>query len=153
MARKLTGVGEDGLAADLAVVREVHVGHHPILVAQARGPGILRRAAVDGDVFADRIVVANLDPGRLARVLLVLRRRADRGEMPDAVAPPDARMAVEHHVSADPAALPHFDVLADHRIRANLDIRREARAAMHERVGMNLHCLTSRLPAAPSRGS
>ena len=77
VAGELACVGEDGVVADLAVVREVHVGHDPVVVADARDAGVLRRAAVDGDVLADGVAVADLDRGGLARVLLVLRRRAD----------------------------------------------------------------------------
>jgi len=32
MARELAGIGEDGVAADLAVVREMHVRHDPVVL-------------------------------------------------------------------------------------------------------------------------
>src|SRR6185503_8756621 len=138
VAGELGDVVEDRLATHLAIVRQVHVSHDPVLVPQARDADILRRAAVDGDGLADGIAVADLDPGRLAGVLLVLRRRADRGEVPDVVAPADAGVAVEHHVRADPGALADLDVLADDRIGADLDVRGEPRARVHDGARMDL---------------
>src|SRR4029077_11304764 len=134
---KLGAVGEDRLVADLAVVREVDVGHDPVFVADARDAGVLHRAAVDRHVLADGVVVADLDAGGLALVFLVLRRRANGGEVEDAVAPPDAHAAVDHHVGADPAALPDLGVRADDRVRADLDVVREPRARVHQRARMD----------------
>src|SRR5439155_12425623 len=125
------------LAADLAVVREVHVSHDPVLVAHARYADVLRRAAVDRDVLADGVVVADLDRGRLAAVLLVLGRRADRGEVEDLVAPADAHVPVEHHVRADPASLAQLDMLADDAVGPDLDVRGQPRAGVDERRGMD----------------
>src|SRR5436190_15211904 len=123
VAGELAGVGENGLVADLAVVREVHVGHDPVLVAQPRDAGIERRAAVDGHVLADGVVVADLHAGVLAGVFLVLRRRAKRGEVEDLVAAADLQAAVEHHVRDDPGAIGDFDRVADVAVRAQLDGR------------------------------
>src|SRR5205823_827053 len=122
---------------DLDVVREMHVGHDPVVAAQARDAGVLRRAAVDGAVLADGVVVADLHRGGLARVFLVLGRRADRREVEDAVAPADAHAAVEHDVRAEPASLAHFRVLAYDRVGADLDVRGEPRARVHQRAGMD----------------
>src|SRR5258708_3154664 len=73
VAGELAGGGEDRVAADLAVVRGVHVGHDPGVAAEARHPPIQRGAARERDVLADGVVVADLDRGVLAGVLLVLR--------------------------------------------------------------------------------
>jgi hypothetical protein len=43
---------------------------------------------VEGDEFADGVAVADLGGGRLAGVLLVLRRRADGGELENLVVAP-----------------------------------------------------------------
>ena len=128
VAGELACVGEDGVVADLAVVREVHVGHDPVVVAQARHAGVLRRAAVDRDVLADGVAVADLHP-RVGSPLYFLScgGRADRREVEDAVVAADARVAVEHDVRADPGALADLDVRADDRVGPDLDVR--ARAA------------------------
>src|SRR5205814_1151237 len=109
LARELAGIGEDGVAADLAVMREMHVRHDPVVAADAGHSGVERGAAVDGDVFADHVAVADLDRSVLVGVFLVLRRRADRGEMEDAVAPADAGTAVQHDMRADPGAFAQLD--------------------------------------------
>ena len=103
VAGELAGVGEDGVVADLAVVRDVHVGHDPVVVAEARDARVLHRAAVDRAVLADRVAVADLDRGGLAGVLLVLRRRrrARRTGRCGCCAPMRVRPSM-HHVRADP---------------------------------------------------
>src|SRR5512134_788297 len=131
-------VGEDAMAADLAVVREMHAGHDPVVVADARDARVARRPAIDGHALADRVAVADLDRRVLARVFLVLRRRADRAELIDAVVAPDARAPVEHHVRADPAALAHLDALADDGVGAHRDAWREPRARVDHGRGMDL---------------
>ena len=78
-------VGEDALVADDAVVRDVRVGHEEVVVADARDALVLLGAAIERHEFADHVAVADLEPGRLAAVLLVLRRVADGGELEDAV--------------------------------------------------------------------
>ena len=62
LARERNAVGDDATAADHAVVAYVHVGHQQVAVADARGAG-RGRAAADGDVFADVVVVADLAEG------------------------------------------------------------------------------------------
>ena len=74
-------VGEDGVVADLAVVRDVHVGHDPVVVADARHAGVLRRAEVEA-CRTRGWCCGRRSPARVGspRVLLVLRRarRASR---------------------------------------------------------------------------
>ena len=58
----------------------------PMLVT----PPPLDGAAVDGGELAEHVAVADLEARRLALVLLVLRRVADRGELEDLVVRADA---------------------------------------------------------------
>ena len=53
-------VGEDAAIADAAVVGDVAAGHEEVAAADDRLEG-LRRAAVDGDVLAEDVVVADDD--------------------------------------------------------------------------------------------
>jgi hypothetical protein len=53
-------------------VGHVRAGHEEVVAADAGRPR-LRRAAVDGDVLAEDVAVADLDAGRLVTVLEVLR--------------------------------------------------------------------------------
>src|SRR5262249_12605597 len=83
---------------------------------------LLERATLDGDVFADDVVVADLDAGGLVALRrLVLRDLAERGELEYLVVAAHGHGAVEHHVRADPATLADGDAGADHRVGADLD--------------------------------
>src|SRR5690606_29093325 len=46
MTGKLHAVGENGVRAHLAVMRNMHVGHDPVVVAHARHTDVLRRTRV-----------------------------------------------------------------------------------------------------------
>src|SRR5690606_12949007 len=70
MAGQLHAVGNDRVAGYLAIVRNVHVGHDPVVVAHAGYTHVLRRARIDGDVLAHHVAVADLESGGLALVLL-----------------------------------------------------------------------------------
>jgi hypothetical protein len=140
MACQLGVVGEDGLVADLAIVRQMHIGHDPVVVAQASDAGILRRAAIEGAELADRVAVADLEPGRLAGILLVLRGFTDRAELEDAIVAADAGMSGQHHMRTDHSAIANLDMLAHDRIRADHDATPKSRRGMDDGCRMNAHC-------------
>src|SRR6185503_10339857 len=73
MPRERHHVRQYGMAADLRVVREMHVGHDPVVVADACDADILHGTGVECAEFADRVVIADLEASGLATVLLVLR--------------------------------------------------------------------------------
>src|SRR5439155_17821319 len=78
--------GQYASVADFAVVCHVRVDHEEVVAADARRPG-LRGAAVDGDVLAEDVVIADLDAGGFAVVLEVLRAFAqDRAGVDDVAA-------------------------------------------------------------------
>ena len=103
MAGERRVVREDRVVADGAIVRDVHVGHDPVVVADARRAAALAGAAVDGDELADHVAIADDEFAVLAAEFLVLRDRADRGELEDAVVAADARRAFDDDVRADRA--------------------------------------------------
>src|SRR5690606_24489486 len=103
-----------------AIVRDVHVRHDPVVVADHRLALVLHRATADGAVLADRVAVADREPGGLVPVLLVLRIVADGGELVDAVVLPDPRGSLDHDVARDARPRPDLDVLADHGVGADL---------------------------------
>src|SRR5690606_11361182 len=82
-------IREHAMRADHAVVTDVGAGHEKIVVRDTRDELILRRAAVDRAVLAKRVALADLEPSRLALVLQVLRRGADRCELKDMIIAPD----------------------------------------------------------------
>ncbi len=131
------GVGEDGVAADHAVVRDVHVGHDPVVVADARGAAVLGGAAVDGAVLADGVAVADLEPGRLAVVLLVLRLAADGAEGEDPVVAADPGRALDHDVAADAGAVADLDPGSDHAEGTDADAAADARGGIDDRAAVD----------------
>lgn len=70
-------------------MRDVASGHEEVAVPDARDagarPGADRHPAVNGDVFAERVPVADLDAGDFALVAEVLWRAAEDGAGADIV--------------------------------------------------------------------
>ena len=73
------------MAADVAIVGYVHIGHNPVVVTDRGDTAILNGAPTDRAPFSERVAVANDKAGRLTGVLLVLRLVADRRELVDVV--------------------------------------------------------------------
>ncbi len=132
MARQLRVVGKHGAAADLAIMRNMHIGHDPVVVAEAGDPDILRGAGVEAAEFTNRVAVADLQAGRLAAILLVLRHFAQRTERVDAVVATDARPPGDHHVRADQRIVANFHLLADDRISPDGHVLAESGARMDD---------------------
>ena len=133
-------VGEDGVVADLAVVRDVHVGHDPVVVADARDARVLRGAAVEGAELADRVAVADLEPrGLAARTSCPAARAPMRGELEDAVVAADRRVARRSRRAGRPWCPRRSRTCgADDGVRADLDVvRRAARRGSTIAVGMD----------------
>src|SRR6516225_4262015 len=74
-------VGEHRVAADLAIVRHVRVSHEEIVAADARHALVVGGAAIGGGELAEYVAVADLEPGRLALVFLVLGRVPEGSEL------------------------------------------------------------------------
>jgi hypothetical protein len=140
MAGQLGVVREYGVIADLAVVREMHVGHDPVVVADPRHARVLGCAAIKGAKFAYRVVVADFEPRRLAVVFFVLRHLSQRHELVNAVIGADPGMPGYDRVRADAAARSDFKMLAYDRIRTNFDVGGDARRRIHEGGRMNPGC-------------
>ena len=68
---------KDGVITDLAVMRKMHIRHHPIVVTESRYPNVLHRTTVKGTKLANRISIAYLKTRRLARIFFILWWRAD----------------------------------------------------------------------------
>src|SRR3989338_3081499 len=132
MAGQLRAIGENDVIAHLAIVRHVNISHDPVVVADARHADILHRAGIESAVFADGIVVADLEPRRLAGIFLVLRDLAQGTELEDAVLLSDTRMPVDHHMRTDHCSDADLDVLTDDGIRADFDIAGELGAGMND---------------------
>ncbi len=72
------------------------------------------------------VAVADFEHRLLAVEFLVLRRRADRRELPDAVFAADARRTFDDDVRTDPGVVADFDAGTDHAVGAYADVGPEA---------------------------
>jgi hypothetical protein len=61
-------VGEDAMIADQTIVRDVGVGHQKIIIADGGFETILYGTAMNGDAFANHIVIADHQASVLALV-------------------------------------------------------------------------------------
>ena len=77
-AGKLRGITDDTAIANLAVVTDVHILHQQVAVAD-NSLSLRSRTATDGDILANRVVVANLAGGLLALELQILGFGGDAG--------------------------------------------------------------------------
>ena len=130
-------VGHHRARADLAVVRDVHVGHDPVVVADPGDSAPARRPAVEGAVLADDVAVADLEPGRAPVVLLVLGVAADGHEGMEVVVGAEAGRPLHHRVRVDAGAVAHLHVVSHHRIGAHHDFGAEPRPGRDDRRRMN----------------
>ena len=75
MASQLRIIGKNRVVAHLAVMRQMHIGHDPVVVAHTGHADIAGRANIEGTKLADGVALANDQLARLARILLVLGNR------------------------------------------------------------------------------
>src|SRR5881396_3446750 len=150
-------IGEDRVVADLAVMRDMHVGHDPVVAADACHAHVLHGAAAESAVLADGVAVADLERGRFAGVFLVLGRPAERAESENSVLSAYASPPLDHHVRPDRGALPYLDVLAYDRIGSHRHPRAELRSGMDDgrrvnHMGRSVHKIfASAASASPTR--
>jgi len=125
MACELRVVGEDRVIAHLAVVRQMHIGHDPVVVAH-RGHGpVARRADVEGAKLADRVAVPNHQLTRLIVVLLVLGHSTQGVELKDSIVAADRGVAFDHAVAGHGGSSTDAHMRADHGVRPHAHRRVE----------------------------
>src|SRR5471032_2562001 len=149
MARQLRVVRENRVAADQTVMRQMHVGRNPVVIAQARHTAALHRASIERAEFADGVAVADFQARRLARPFLVLRLRADRRELEQMIVRTDGGMAVDHDMRANLGSSGYAHVRADDGIRPHLDRAVQLGLGIDYRRGVDTCHLT--VPQAGSR--
>src|SRR6266446_4235615 len=113
-------VCHDDVTPNLAIMRNVGIGHDQVVVADLGASPALDRAAVDGDKLADYVMVADLQACRFACVGDVLRRQANRSEREKDVVRANFRGSLDSDVRNQAAALAELDLGPDNAIRPNL---------------------------------
>ena len=124
---------------------QMHVSHDPVVVAQTGHAHILRGTDIEGAEFADGVVIADFQPGRLTGVFLVLRNGTQRAELENAVVLADAGMPFNHHVRTYPGTAVDGYIRANDGIGANFHISGNVCLGVDNRCRMNGHAQTSRL--------
>ncbi len=115
---------------------DVRVRQEQVVVADAGDADAGRRCRdCTVHVFAEHVAVADLEPGRLALVLLVLRRIADARRTGRPVVGAERGRAVDHRMRTDPARGPMHHVGADDGERPDLDVVGELRLRARRRRG------------------
>src|ERR1700737_3705251 len=120
MPAERSRVRHNDVTANLAIVRNVGIGHDQVVVADPGASPALHRAAVDGDKLADYVMVADLQPCRFTRVGDVLRRQANRSKREETIVRANCRGAFDRDVRSKTAALANLDLGPNHTIRSDL---------------------------------
>jgi hypothetical protein len=131
-----TRIGEDDIVADPAVVADVTKRHEKVSVSDSRCRAFCA-AAMDGDSFANDIVVSDFNEAHTGLEFEILRLSADHHGFRDAVAAAEPRMPFDHGVRGDVGAVADDYVFLDDGVGSDLDFAPERGALMNERRGMD----------------
>jgi hypothetical protein len=100
---------------------------------------IARRAPVDGNEFAERIIIADLEISRLALIFQILRLLPDRRERVEFISCARLHRSAKRDMMLQPTIFTEDDALADEAIRSDDTSRSDLGAKIDNRCGMNLH--------------
>lgn len=119
------------MVAHYAIVRDVAVGKHHIVVAYG-GDFSLMGATMNGDVFAKGVVVADGQTRPAARVLQILRLPADERVRENFISLAQGGISVNGRMMMDVRAATDYYVFANVRIRADGDLGGELRSFFND---------------------
>src|SRR5450830_299969 len=153
VARQLGIVGEDGVITDDAIVRKVHIGHQPVVIADAGYTHIPWRANVKGAKLANGVAVANDQFTGFSGVLLVLRNSTQRAELENAVVASDRGVSFNHAMRTNRGPRAHLDVGANQAVGANGHRAVQLGLGIDNRRGMDGGQSADLRRAAPRRPS
>ena len=131
LAGNLRTVADDAAAADEAVVPHVHPFHQQV-VAPHDGAAFGSRAAVDGHIFADGIVVADFGRGLFTTKFQILRDGTNHSARKERVVVPHACAAQQRH------RVHQMIVVANHHIGVDKTERADFAVVTNDGVGMNV---------------
>lgn len=109
------------MIAQLAIMRDMGIAQQQVVGTDPRRH-IAMRAAVDGGIFPENIVVAHLEVSRVAEILQILSLSTDHREGEKLVATPDFRMPFDHDVGMQNAVVANLNVGSDQAKRSDPDI-------------------------------
>lgn len=131
-------IGDDDAVADPAVMAEMTVGHEQIVGAYPGGV-IVGIGAMDGHMFAEGIVIADIDAGEAAAEAEVLGSAADDAPGGEHVAGAGGGGAGEVGMGADLTVFAEGDLGINDRIRADVHAGVKSGLGIDHRRGMDGH--------------
>ena len=114
-------VSQDAVVADDAIVGNMDIGHHPVVVPKTGQAAALGGAEVKGAEFADGVAIANFESGGLASVFFILWRCPQRDELENPVVATNGGVAFNHGMGSDRGTGTNANVLTNHGIGADGD--------------------------------
>ena len=131
-------IGERAVIAHLHIVPEMRVAHQKIVMSQRGRLGL--RGAMDGDAFADDVVIADGDAGAGLPLgeFSILRLKSDGDIGIEQIIRAERDIGGEMDVGNQTRAGPDTNVRRiNYAIGTDLYVVRQLRAGMHQRCGMN----------------
>src|SRR5947209_57286 len=110
VAAQRSAVHEHHVIANYAIVPHMRVGHDKQMASDFGEATTFHGSAIEGDVFANLVVIADFQAGGLAAVRDILGRHADSGVGEKRVVGPDLRRAFDHDMRQQTAVFSEFDV-------------------------------------------
>jgi hypothetical protein len=132
-------VDQHDVIFDEAVVADVGVGHDEQMAADFGEASAFDGAAIDGDAFADFVVIADFEARGLVVVGDVLRSHADGGVGEKRIVVADFGWAFDGDVGAQAAVFSEFDVGADDAVGADVAGCGDFGAGVDDGGGVNVH--------------
>ncbi len=139
VARQGRRIGQDDVVAQNAVMRDVAVGHHKVVVSNESTPSALGGSSMYGDIFTKNIVVTHDKLGAFAAVFQVLRWKPDRTKREETAALADPCGALNDHMFVHAATSAQHDVITNYGIGANTHILSQGSFGADNCSGMNAH--------------
>src|SRR3989344_412022 len=138
--RHVTGqagaIGENRSIADLAVMRQMAIGHDEIVMTEPRHTPARHGGAIESAVLPDDVPIADLKPGGFAFVPQMLRRIAQGRELVNFIVPADTRRPVDDDVRTDPGIVTDLHARTDDAEGTNMDVFPDFRARVNDGLGM-----------------
>ena len=78
MPAQRSGIGQNHVIANHAIVRHMGIGHDQRMAADSRYSAAFYRAPVQSHELADNIIIADFEPRRFAFVAQILRVKLNR---------------------------------------------------------------------------
>ena len=122
MPRERGDIGHDHMTAERDIVREMAVGEN-VIVRAHQGYLAITGGAVDRDVFAEGVGIANFRASNAALPFQILRLETEAGKWKYFILHAELRVTVNDHMRMKLAAVAEHDVFARRHNKARFHTR------------------------------